>query len=228
MANRINLPYFKLQTSGFNSAGHCSLKPDASQSNEQCRSRLVDLHEDNSAIQATYVVDNIPPSSGSCLKVTQRYEFAPVGANPSPCEPSNTIGCARLYPLVTYRFIPDPAAAPSPTFDQIDVAQRFEFEPDNVQPDAAGLFFDTGLTNAFLPVAPYGNPMTKETVAQAIIAGTDGAVDNFHQKPGAKPVPAPGCPQCVHIHWTWGPFPPPPILPPRACQFGIPTFRFFR
>jgi len=49
-----------------------------------------------------------------------------------------------------------------------------------------------------------------EGTFKAIANGTAGDWDNYHQSfkritpPVGFPLPAPGCPECVHIHWRWG------------------------
>jgi hypothetical protein len=50
------------------------------------------------------------------------------------------------------------------------------------------------------------NPLRTEVVDSAIISGGAGLWDNFHQTFNigvGEPLPPPGCPECVHIHWRW-------------------------
>ncbi len=137
MATRMNLPYFNLLTHNFDSNGHCHLQPNNGPDSDDvpCRSRLVDFQNgtDGTAIQATYVVDNIPPGSSSCLVITQRYEFLPVftafGQVDLPpissghgCgETTGVLTCALFNPMVHYEFIPDESS--NDHLEQVTIAQ---------------------------------------------------------------------------------------------------------
>jgi len=215
MAASMNLPYLQLQTSKL-SPTSCKLQPDSNDAS--CRSRLLAFDPNkNGAVEATYQLDNIPANSGSCMIVTQRYEFAPVlNANGGPgCEPSGLVTCARFNPMVTYEFLPEDAANES--LVQMDAAQRMQFQADHISPNTAAMFHDHD-SPLPLPVvdALFGDPMT-ENVATAIFRGSAGVVDNYHQtsnpagvsEPGldltpGRPNAGPGCIECIHIHWRWG------------------------
>jgi hypothetical protein len=226
MAQRMNLPYFKLKTSEFDSStnnpgGHCALLQNGSLTPSQCRSRLVDLQPgtDGQAVQATYIVDQIPQTSNSCVIITQRYEFGAVGGD---CPEDALFRCASFYPLVTYQFIPDPRA--TPTLQQIDTAQRFQFDVEQSTVNSAYTVpgQNTVAVTQDAPVPPLVNvlekdPLSLEQVFQAIKGGQAGAWDNFHQtndvygvsEPGLDLSPfhpsiGAGCTECVHIHWRWG------------------------
>ncbi len=211
MAARMNLPYFKLETTNF-PLGRCELKPNSADSS--CQSRLVDFSVSPPGtptlrIEAVYEVDNIPQGSDSCLILTQRYDFDEAARG---CEPSETLPCARFRPTVDYHFFGPQGDA----VNSINVAQRLHFVVDEIGANSSGVFKDCDLplcngTIFFDKI----NPLDAEIYANAIFSGGVGTWDDFHQtyngsvvEPGLTfdPLPhcKPGCPECVHIHWRWG------------------------
>jgi hypothetical protein len=210
MAQQMNLPYFKLKTSEFDSSkdnpgGHCALLQNGSLTPNQCRSRLVDLQPgtDGQAVQATYIVDQIPQTSNSCVIITQRYEFGAIGGN---CPEDALFRCASFYPLVTYQFIPDPRTSPTlqPTLQWINAAQRLQFDVEqawvntartvpgentvNITKDKPGLALSgvhtvTALEGAgkYLLSSEQVNIHAVAGGIQAINGAQAGDWDNFHQ-----------------------------------------------
>lgn len=218
MATQISVPYYTLKTEHY-SDQFAELTPDSSLAFS--RSRLVDFHKrfdaDSQMVEATYAVDRIPPTSASCLLITQRYEFRRriVGDH---CEPSGRTPCARYYPTVAYKFF-----GRQDTLVAITIPQRFDFQPDRLSPEAAAIFRDEQVGPIPLPVDPLNgqNPLQRETGAFAILNGkgfeelpTLNLWDNYHQtwddqvdEPRLRPDflgGRPGCPECIHIHWRWG------------------------
>ena len=137
MAEKISVPYYWLQTSAFaNQRGE--LKPNSSDAS--MRSRLVEFYIDENdpdklVIQATYVIDQIPAGSQSCLHIIQRYEFYKQipGDN---CEPSGTLPCQRWKPIVKYQFF----GQGGETLTSINIAQLQHRMVDNIPYNSVGLF----------------------------------------------------------------------------------------
>jgi uncharacterized repeat protein (TIGR01451 family) len=215
MAEKISVPYYKLQTNAF-STPRAELKPDGS-SDTSASSHLIDyqvIRDDQKlVIQATYLIDKIPsttfPNPPSCLHITQRYEFykrVPGDA----CEPSATLPCARWKPIIKYRFFGQNADS----LTSVNVPQRFHFRVNGFQDNSVGLFRDCeipllcALNGGGLLFRSKVNPLSDEHGAQVIRDGDDaGAWDNFHQTFNNsidEPFFNPGCPECVHFHWRWG------------------------
>src|SRR5438067_11961229 len=90
MAEKISVPYYTLQTSAF-AKQRGELKPNSS--DDSRRSRLVNYYvvtdDKKLVIEATYVIDQIPAGSQSCLHIIQRYEFYKQVPG-DHCEPSGT------------------------------------------------------------------------------------------------------------------------------------------
>src|SRR2546422_4413489 len=105
------------------------------------RSRLVKFNtttdDTKLVIEATYVIDQIPAGSQSCLEITQRYEFYRTKAGDN-CEPSATLPCSRWKPIVKYRF----TGQNGETLRSINIAQRQHRKVDNNTYNTVGLFRD--------------------------------------------------------------------------------------
>jgi uncharacterized repeat protein (TIGR01451 family) len=223
MAEKISVPYFWLQTTAF-AKQRGELKPNSSDSS--LRSRLVEFYinqndDEKLVIQATYVVDQIPTGSQSCLQITQRYEFYKQipGDN---CEPSGTLPCQRWKPIVSYKFF----GQPGETLTSINIAQRQHRTVDNNAANSVGLFRDNDsrvevVLSGVDGFAARCNPVPHEWSGQIVKNGSDAKVwDNIHQTYKGKvdePYPSvysseqhkwffinPGCPECIHSHWRWG------------------------
>jgi hypothetical protein len=215
MANEISIPYYILQTSAL-PATRAELKPNSNDA--VARSRLMEYREmfddERLVIFATYAVDQIPPGSNSCLRITQRYEFYKAGIG---CEPSERLPCTRFKPIVEYEF----QGQNGETLTSINVVQRDHFQVDGLPGNAAGVFRDCN----FAPTGclPDGiiferkiNLVLSEMMSTVIRAGNDNDTwDNYHQTSNQDvdepnfdilhPLAGkPGCPECVHIHWRWG------------------------
>jgi probable HAF family extracellular repeat protein len=223
MASKMNLPYFSLQTTNFPSM-RCALTPNGDLTlGAACTSRLVDLQTSGGAspeIKATYEVDNVPPNHNACVLITQDYQFSPPiypAFNPAVqgCEPSDSLPCAKFIPLVSYQFLPGDTSA---TVTYVNTAQRLQFAVDLPSPNLfqnwseSALFIKDLDPFGFTVVGPVTEPdplhafEQSETIVNAIIAGQPGVADNYHQtsEPSvSKPIPPPGCPKCMHIHWRW-------------------------
>ena len=218
MAKEISLPYYLLQTSAFQLT-RAELKPNST--DQIARSRLIDyreeLEEEKLVIYAVYIVSDIPQGSGSCLRITQRYEFHK--AIEGGCEPSENLQCARFKPIVEYKF----DGANNEMLTSINTVQRAYFLVDGLfDKSTAGIFRDCD--NPFNLFGPCfneiflqkRNPLREEHIIGVIETGNDrGTWDNFHQTNNsfvAEPTFAglsgitdeAGCPECVHIHWRWG------------------------
>lgn len=212
MASKMSLPYLDLDVGGFRH-DHCELHPDDGMSTEPCASRLVDLQTTSRAVEATYVVDHIDPerTGSSCLKVVQRYELSQEARG---CEPTNT-PCFRFFPTVSYEYLPDDDEK---EVTKVRVAQRIKLEVDGRAANTGGFFGD----RVAPPVIDFGgNPMRTERSCKAIENGRNVDCDNWHQTSNPSGVQQPvldftpgrrgwwtGCPECVHIHWRWGPLAP--------------------
>ena len=222
MAEQISVPYFLLQTSVLPPT-HAELAPDGTQG--PARSRLVSFasaQQGNPAfVEATYAVDQIPAGSSSCLVVKQRYEFwqeQPEGG----CEPTGYVNfpvkapplpCSRWKPIVEYTF----TGSSGETLQSLNIPQRLSLRDDNRTPNFAETFLDsdTPLPNltgrlGVLEIVADRREITREARFRGIISGLPGYWDNYHQSyrkvqgPRSFPYPAPGCPECIHIHWRWG------------------------
>ena len=222
MANEISVPYFTITTSAL-SRTRGLLKPAGDDS--VARSRLVGYRTapgNPTFIEATYAIDRIPAGSDSCLVVTQRYEFwdeEPHGG----CEPTNFVSapikgkalpCSRWKPIVHYEF-----TSSSATLQALNIPQRLYLRDEDREPNFAAVFKDEDRTPPHLPpggifeIIADRLDLTDEIKFMAIKGGKKGDWDNYHQSflpnvadrgPRSFPIAAPGCPECVHIHWRWG------------------------
>jgi hypothetical protein len=119
--------------------------------------------------------------------------------------------------LLSYQYLPDDS---SKTLKSINVAQRLQFAVDSANAPLvaaeASLFakdfdafvgFSTLGPTVFPTVSPYlSNALSNEFEVSAITGGQAGIADNYHQTSKATvvlPLPPPGCPECVHMHWRW-------------------------
>jgi len=180
-------------------------------------------------VEATYAIDRIPAGSTSCLAVTQRYEFKdeqphggcePTGSLPDFPPHAQPLPCSRWYPLITYEF----SGTNGETLASFNAPQRLYFRDENKSPNEAATFQDED-TPLFHP--ELGRRGIAEIIAKrhdfdteidpfiAVKNGEKGDWDNYHQSfkhiegpQSVKQFPfvfgAPGCPECVHIHWRWG------------------------
>ncbi|MEN3332300.1 MAG: hypothetical protein V7641_1665 [Blastocatellia bacterium] len=121
MAERISIPYYILQTNALPTT-RAELKPNSTDT--VARSRLIDyrevIDEEKLLIYAVYAVDQTPPGSNSCLRITQRYEFYKAGTG---CEPTETLPCSRFKPIVEYKF----DGQGGETLTSVNIVQRSHF-----------------------------------------------------------------------------------------------------
>jgi hypothetical protein len=175
-------------------------------------------------ILATYEIDRIPKRSSGCLIIKQQYVFEQaVDTEVEPafsCEGSfaplrrQKPFCARFRPIVSYDYS---SLSDGPFLRTVNTVQRLDFLVDG-RPTVAALIRDLDSPLPFqewaqrhlvLPFVLGENPLSREQYFHAIVDGRAGQWDNVHLTDGAKigePVPPPGCPECVHIHWRWGGF----------------------
>lgn len=222
LAASFSIPYFQIQTSSIPKA-RCNLTPDSDLTQGHlCESRLIALesHGNNAnplEVKATYEVDNLPyNSSASCAFVTQDYQFyAPKfpGTGTQGCEPTSSLPCSIIKPLVSYKFVsPDHFD----TLTSIEVPQRLHFAVDDPGLTGQSELF-THDTDTVPLAVPVGNTDTSSRYSRELSefeavaiqgASKEGSatVDNYHQTPKPYvqlPYPPPGCPECVHVHWRW-------------------------
>ena len=217
MADQISVPYYTIETSAF-ARQRAELKPAGDDAS--ARSRLVALRTqfgDPMIAEATYAIDRIPAGSASCLIVKQRYEFwaeLPDGG----CEPSQFVApihapplpCSRWKPIVEYQFF----AGGGETLTSLNIPERLSLRDENKSPNSATIFQDEdSLPNAqgLLEIIKNRQDIRSEGAFTALVGGKAGDWDNYHQSfrrkitgPQSFPIPAPGCPECIHIHWRWG------------------------
>lgn len=232
LAASFSIPYFQIQTSSLPKA-RCNLTPDSDLTQEHpCESRLIALesHGNNAnplEVKATYEVDHLPyNSSASCAFITQDYQFYEPkfpGTGTQGCEPTSSLPCSIIKPLVSYRFVsPDQFD----TLTSIEIPQRLHFavddqglsgqseiftqDEDSPPPPHVILVGDTDTKIGASDARPafYARELNEFEAVAIQGASPDGAstVDNYHQtaKPYVQlPYPPPGCPECIHIHWRW-------------------------
>ena len=209
MAEKINVPYYLLETSAF-AKRRGELKPAST--DLEMQSHLVNFYKNDDGeklvIEATYVVKEIPAGSDSCLEIIQRYEFykARLGDH---CEPTGTLPCSRFRPIVKYRFV----GGGGETLTSVEIAQRQHRKVDGNIYNSIGLFRDVdsypGLLLNLGGFVRKANPLYTEWIDPIIKDGQDTQRwDNIHQtylgvidEPG---ILGPGCPECLHSHWRWG------------------------
>jgi uncharacterized repeat protein (TIGR01451 family) len=126
--------------------------------------------------------------------------------------------CNRWKPRIDYQFVP----ADGDVLKSINIPQRLFFKDDAVSPNLAATFQDNDVIQLIQvnigkgvqvdildPILRRKDIRTEETF-KAIANGAAGDWDNYHQSfkritaPVGVPLPTPGCPECVHIHWRWG------------------------
>jgi uncharacterized repeat protein (TIGR01451 family) len=227
MAESISVPYYTLETN--NAQGGVSfqkrrgeLKPNSTDAS--MRSRLVNYYvttdDQKLVVEATYLVDQIPSGSQSCLHITQRYEFYKMVPG-DHCEPSGTLPCTRWKPIVKYLFF----GLGGESIRSINVVQRQHLTIDNNRFNSVGLFRDKDSKIATLLDADgfekRSNPLGVEWEGAIVNRGKDAKEwDNVHQTykgmieepyptiDFSRPFPYyfihPGCPECGHMHWRWG------------------------
>lgn len=209
MVEKISVPYFYLETSALTKT-RGELRPDGTEAS--MRSRLVKFYtgtdDTKLVVEATYVIDQIPVGSQSCLEITQRYEFYRTKAGDN-CEPSSTLPCSRWKPIVKYRF----TGQNGETLRSINIAQRQHRKVDNNPYDTVGLFRDNDTlrqvgTSGFDLFGRKWNPLESEWYDEVIKGGADARKwDNVHETYMGRvdePLINPGCPECIHSHWRWG------------------------
>jgi hypothetical protein len=210
MAREMSLPYFHVTDRHGRILARCELQPDGIAS--VCRSRLVGFQQISSPtaliVQADFAIDNLPGSPDACLHIQQQYVFEDEFS--LACEPTASIPCARFFPLVKYRVNQTNGEIFA---GGINVVQRFHFDVDGAVANAVAIFKDHSTIRRDSPVTALpnkeDNPLQNEVVLPAIRMGKAGRADNLHQtsKPSIQePLlvpPVPGCPECVHVHWTW-------------------------
>lgn len=216
MAEKISVPYYTLATSAFSKA-RGELKPGGDA--PSMRSRLVNYYvsrdEDKMVVEAEYLVDKIPTTSQSCLRITQRYEFYREGV--LPCEPSKTVKCSNYKSIVKYKF----NGQGTESLWSLNIAQRNRYAVGNYANNTVSLFRDCdGASDCIraggLVFKDKNNPLYFEYNGRVIENGrSTGSWDNFHQTyRGVVEEPLTpslianniwgGCPECVHNHWRWG------------------------
>jgi uncharacterized repeat protein (TIGR01451 family) len=220
MVEKISVPYFYLETSALTKT-RGELRPDGTETS--MRSRLVkfDTATDDTklVVEATYVIDQIPAGSQSCLEIIQRYEFYRTKAGDN-CEPSATLPCSRWKPIVKYKF----TGQNGETLRSVNIAQRQHRMVDDNWFNSVGLFRDSdglgeSISNGSGFTKTY-NPLTSEWYDTLVVGGQDAKQwDNVHQtfygiigEPGVSVDETPpfihirrsGCPECIHSHWRWG------------------------
>lgn len=216
MAERISVPYYKIETNSI-PPFRGELRPnDAS---GDLRSRLVnyrtEINDERLIVTATYAIDNISPSQ-SCLTITQRYEFTRLGLN-APCEPNDSIPCQQYRALVSYNFVGN-----GETLRSLNIAQRNHFTVNGANKNSVGLFRDCDgrfpvigcLPNLGIIFKDKINPLFTEYYSPVIVNGKDNHLwDNMHQTLQSSVTEPPsglvhwvlgGCPECLHTHWRWG------------------------
>ena len=211
MAEKISVPYYKIETNDITPAQRGELKPDGTEG--FLRSRLVDYHawsdDEKLVVEATYVVTDMPAGSSNCLQVQQRYEFHKRRVG---CEPLHELPCSPWKPFVKYQLY-GPGQVVS-----LNIPQRFHFTVNGFQENSVGLFRDCDSLLSCLWGGGYVfshkfNPLDMEWDDRVITQGQDaGTWDNIHQSYKQDiHEPAnfghfltPGCPECMHFHWRWG------------------------
>lgn len=223
MAEKMSLPYLRIESSGF--SGQVRLSP--SMDGPQYKVRLVDFSETVAngvaTIKATYCIERI---GHSCIAVDQIYEFHPLkdaqrvpGTDrkvTEPLEPSSTVLGQRFFPMVYYRFY----GTAGETLTRFTSAQRLHFRVDGQDRSFSGIFKDL-LVKFDPPSDPfdYGtdeyleeDPLQTEDFIEVIKNGNSPADhwDNYHitwkshvAEPLTRSFSPAGCLECVHIHWRW-------------------------
>lgn len=224
MAERISIPYFTLETNQF-AKMRGELMPNGSRVDGTLRSRLVgyNIVDDGTklTVEASYVIDQLPNGSQSCLNITQRYEFYDATTG---CEPSGKLPCSPFKPIMDYKF----NGQNGERLNNINIVQRDHFVVGGASGNAGAVFKDCDFDPVYCVFDLSGfifsgkiNPLTAEYAVPVISKGLEvinptRTFDNYHRtfsdsvsEPG---VPDnynpfnPGCPECVHVHWHWGRF----------------------
>ena len=234
MADQLSVPYFHLETARVSVLhGELTPAGDQPTARARLVG-FREFFGDPAGVEATYAVDRIPAGSRSCLIIHQRYEFGSElpdgGCEPSgslqghagpvtfPIPSAGSLPCNRWKPGVDYEFIP----ADGDVLVSIAIPQRLFFRDGAVTPNVAATFQDDDQIK-FIQVnldkgikVDIADPILRrrdigtEATFNAIHGGAAGSWDNYHQSfnaitaPVGFPLPAPGCPECVHMHWRWG------------------------
>lgn len=226
MAERISVPYYKIET---NSTPPMTGELRPNDSGGSLRSRLVSyetaVNDETLVVKAVYAID--VSASQSCLSITQRYEFR--SSEPgSVCAPGPKSGhlwnnCSRWRALVTYDF----KGNSGEVLKSLNVAQRSHFRVNDKAKNSVGLFRDCDFDPIFqggclsslegLIFKSKLNPLYSEHYS-VVVANSQqtGSWDNIHQtsRPfvsepinpvtAASNLTSGGCPECMHSHWRWG------------------------
>ena len=234
MADQISVPYFHLETANVSvPSGELTPAGDQAAGRTRLIG-FREFFGDPAGVEATYAVDRIPAGSRSCLIIHQRYEFNSEqpdgGCEPSgslqghvgpvtfPIPSAGSLPCNRWKPRIDYQFNP----ADGDVLKSINIPQRLFFKDDAASPNLAATFEDDDVIKLVQVIVGKGvkvdiaDPILRrqdigtEGTFKAIANGAAGDWDNYHQSfkpitaPVGFPLPAPGCPECVHIHWRWG------------------------
>ncbi len=249
MAERVSIPYLLLDTSE-GPPERYELRTDCA--DEPGRSGLVSFSRNTNSermlLEARYRIDQLLSGTGSSLEVVQHYEFRKVrpegGCEPSkaeinfgpvefppPIQDDREFPCNPYKFTVTYEFDSQGGEA----FQDIEIPQRMHFRPDNDTTNTGKFFEDANnLFELGFPPNIIQDDMRvdAEGVEFMLFDGNRGNWDNYHQSsrslvtaPNAIPS-APGCPECVHMHWRWSALTIPPefgqgqpIIPRTDLQF---------
>ena len=231
MAERISVPYYKIETSTTPPLTG-ELRPNDTAGS--MRSRLVsyttETNDEMLIVKAIYAIDNIT-SAQSCLSITQRYEFRKP-EDGKVCAPDPGVqylgtdnghlsnNCSRWRAAVAYDF----KGNGGETLRSLNIAQRNNFRVNDKAENSVGLFRDCDYGPP-LGCFPGGgvifksklNPLFSEHYSVIAEKGQQtGSWDNLHQtyrsyvSEPANPITviskqvAGGCPECIHSHWRWG------------------------
>ncbi len=220
MADKVSIPYYTLETNRF-TRQRFELKPTCE--NEPGRSRLVGFRtggdDKRVFVEARYRIDQLPGDAASALEITQHYEFRTVIAE-GGCEPSHEIPghVHEVFPCNPYKLSVDYSftGAGGETLTAINVPQRIDFQVDGTSQNVAEMFQDRDGPGAVLGVIANREVVRTEGTFPGLVNGQQSDWDNLHQtskgevqEPGGglggpRPgQPAPGCPECTHVHWRW-------------------------
>lgn len=234
MADQISVPYFHLETAHVSLPhGELTPAGDQPLGRTRLIG-FREFFGDPAGVEATYAVDRIPAGSRSCLIIHQRYEFGSElpngGCEPSgslhltagpvsfPVPSAGSLPCNRWTPLVDYQFL----SSDGDVLTSLNIPQRLFFKDDAISPNVAATFEDNDAISIVQVSLDKGvkvdvlDPILRrqdigiEGTFKAIANGSKGDWDNYHQSfkaitaPVGFVLPAPGCPECVHIHWRWG------------------------
>ena len=152
MARKLSIPYLKVSVSTGDA------EPGPAERLELTPARLVDFQHrteaDKMVIVGTFAIPGISSIAGTCLLVTQRYEFRDSEAHDDDVgapgfREQHPIG--RFLPVVQYIYIGDqaPHVPHQPLRAAVEIVQRLHFEPDSstahAGASAVAMFKDTAV-----------------------------------------------------------------------------------